>query len=119
MAMIIQGLAQLQTKLTRMQNNRAQLRSAMNQSTALVDGEAKTIVPVDTGALRSSIHASVDETPASIVGKVATGLEYAPHVEFGTVKMGAQPYLFPALQRNRGRIQKLFAGAVKTAVKGK
>jgi len=53
---------------------------------------AKLTVPVDTGNLKNRItHEVVDD--AVYIG---TEVEYAPHVEFGTIHQKAQPFLRPA-----------------------
>lgn len=116
----IKGLAKLEAKLTTMQKL-DRLRPAMNKAVLLVESEAKNTVAVDTGALRLSINPSVEvESGTKVVGKVSTSLEYAPHVEYGTSKTRAQPFLFPALRKNEKRIKKLFADTViKTVVEGK
>ena len=44
--------------------------------------DAKRDVPVDTGALQSSIHQSSEND--GLVQTVGTNVEYAPYVEFGT-----------------------------------
>jgi len=56
--------------------------------------EAKKRVPVRTGALRSSISASVDG------GKVEAGPTafWGKFVELGTSRMPPQPYLIPAAE---------------------
>lgn len=64
--------------------------------------------PVDTGALRSSISAEVNGLSAS----VRPGVNYAHYVELGTSKMGAQPYLFPALDANATPFTTALAAAV-------
>lgn len=53
---------------------------------------AKEITPVDTGRLRNSITHAVEDKAVYI----GTNVEYAPHVEYGTVKQKAQPFLRPA-----------------------
>jgi len=53
---------------------------------------AKEITPVDTGRLRNSITHNVDGKEVY----VGTNVEYAPHVEYGTIKQKAQPFLRPA-----------------------
>jgi len=40
---------------------------------------------------------------------VGTNVEYAAHVEYGTVRMGAQPYLRPAFDHNRRAVRDLYA----------
>lgn len=54
---------------------------------------AKSMCPVDTGALRSSISVHTEENSAEI----SADTDYAAYVEFGTSKMTPQPYLVPAL----------------------
>ncbi|MEL7626983.1 MAG: HK97-gp10 family putative phage morphogenesis protein [Anaerolineaceae bacterium] len=49
-------------------------------------------VPVDTGKLMNSITVTSEGT----TGIVTASADYAGYVEFGTYKMGAQPYMYPA-----------------------
>lgn len=63
----------------------------------LIESTAKELCPVDTGRLRSSIHYE----RSGLGGFVSTNLTYAPHVELGTVRTRAQPFLFPATERWR------------------
>ncbi len=37
---------------------------------------------------------------------VGTNVEYAPYVELGTSRMGAKPYLRPAVENNKRKIEK-------------
>jgi HK97 gp10 family phage protein len=73
----------------------------------LVEADAKRLCPVDTGRLRASIHV---EKPKELMRAIGTNVEYAPYVEWGTHKMRAQPYLRPALEKNRAKIRALIAG---------
>ena len=113
---------------------------ALEKACLLVENDAKKKVPVDTGNLRSSITHEVNGNE----GIVGTNVEYAPYVEFGTGLFSSQgdgrtdvpwryqdasgqwhttsgqqpqPYLQPALQSNKGKIKKIFANAVKEALK--
>lgn len=63
----------------------------------------------DTGALARSVVVEVQSEDVY----VGSGLEYAPHLEFGTVKMQPRPFLNPALEGNRRRIGKLVSDAIK------
>lgn len=56
---------------------------------------AKSLAPVDTGFLRGSIHV---ETQDSGHAQVVVEASYGQFVEYGTVKMAAQPYLTPAVE---------------------
>ena len=78
-----------------------------------VEGDAKRNAPVLTGRLRSSLTHEVKK----MVGKVGTNVDYAPPVEFGTSKMSAQPYLFPALRKNFNFIRKKLGKSVVTSLK--
>ena len=67
---------------------------------------AKSLCPVDTGRLQSSINVQPG-------GNTAADTEYAGFVEFGTSKMAAQPYLVPALLSNTQAILSAIAEAIK------
>jgi len=64
-------------------------------SEAIVE-EAKQIVPVDTGFLKSSIGRVQKGTGNWAVYALA---HYASFVEYGTRKMAAQPFMRPAFER--------------------
>lgn len=64
----------------------------------------------DTGRLASSIAMSHDK--GSGEAYVSTDVEYAAHLEFGTSKMRARPFLEPALEENRDHL----VGAVTRSV---
>jgi len=61
---------------------------------------ARSIVPVDTGALRESIY----HRPAGLELEFGATMDYASYVEFGTPRMRAQSYIRPALDANQQRI---------------
>ena len=70
----------------------------------------KGVVPVDTGKLRGSI----EKKPA---GKGYTvgprGVDYAEHVENGTSRAPAQPYVAPTIQWARANGPKRIARRIK------
>lgn len=125
--MAVKGAKELAKKLKDISD--MDFKKAMNKATLLVEGQAKEDAPVLTGDLQGSIHPEVKQVGRDIIGRVYTALEYAPYVEFGTGIAGAssntnenvdvsydtewggqeaQPYLYPALHDNRGRILKIF-----------
>lgn len=72
---------------------------------------AKKICPVDTGRLRNSIsHAA--QLGSAYIG---TNVEYAPHVELGTSKMAARPFLRPAATEHGEEYRKLMEDSMKNA----
>ena len=56
---------------------------------------AKSLVPVDTGYLRSTIGADTDGWHVEAYAEA----EYAQYVEYGTWNMMAQPYFTPAVEQ--------------------
>ena len=68
-----------------------------------VEGEAKVKAPVDTGALKNSLNAS---EVSDLQWRVSDGVEYGIYQELGTSKMGAQPFMVPAVEGIRRRWNK-------------
>lgn len=62
-----------------------------------IERNAKRNAPVDTGKLQQSIKAEKQGEKTFTVRSNSTGLApYDKFVEFGTYKMRAQPFLYPA-----------------------
>jgi phage gpG-like protein len=55
-----------------------------------VEGNAKRLVPIDTGHLMSSIHSLIDWS--TMTGMVGSKVHYATYVEFGTYASRVPPY---------------------------
>ncbi len=72
------------------------VKTVVAQSAFQIEAKAKAIVPVDTGNLKNSLTTVIE--PSGIMARVGTNVEYAPHVEFGTRRASAQPYLFPSAE---------------------
>lgn len=138
MATVVQGADKLKRKLAIMPAAaRAEIRKAMEKSAEEITELARSLVPVDSGELRASIGWNWGDAPSGsmVLGEVRTGstagneriLVYAGNdhayygrwVEFGTVKMRAQPFFFPAYRavrkRVRGRVQRAIRNAAKKA----
>ena len=65
---------------------------------------------VKSGRLRSSILHWVFREGDNIAVSIGSHVNYAKHLEHGTEKMPAYPWLFPAVESKRGRIAELLAG---------
>ena len=108
-----------------------------------VEAAAKRLCPVDTGRLRNSITFSLSGhgtnkqnvfaknkktgdtqkvgsygsgTIGSLYNRavyVGTNVEYAPHVELGTVNMAAQPYLKPGAANSKNKIIRIIDSELK------
>lgn len=75
--------------------------------------DAQVVVPVDTGNLKNSIGVDID--PDGLGFDAGPTADYGAHVEFGTVKMAAQPYMIPAWRRqtaNLDEVAQAIAGQV-------
>jgi HK97 gp10 family phage protein len=101
--MTVRGGDQLRRNLDRLagaERRRAQ-QDGLEAGARIVETHAKIACPVDTGFLRNSI--TVDEvTPMEAI--IGPHTDYAEHVEFGTSRMEAQPYMRPALDEHENEI---------------
>lgn len=86
------------------ENNAKEIASAIDAAKAralekiglVAEGYAKRLCPVDTGRLRNSITHAVQ--PGEDAVYIGTNVEYGPHVELGTSRAKARPFLRPAAQ---------------------
>lgn len=63
----------------------------------------------DTGFLVSNITMNVEsKLDGSVVGQIISSAPYSKHLEFGTVNMTERPFMQPALQKNKRKIQAMF-----------
>ena len=60
----------------------------------------------DTGFLVNNIHVIID--PDGLGASVESRADYSEALEFGTSKMGARPFLQPALEENRSKIRAMY-----------
>lgn len=125
----IEGMNQLHMDLRNMAVSRSETERIVRKWAEYVRGEATERAPVDTGALRQSIHTDTEWDGDTCTGIIYTNLEYAIYVEFGVGRRGAaslrnvpsgmtiqhspdiegqraQPYLYPALHNNEERIMR-------------
>lgn len=84
---------------------KAQMNKAMEitivRAGNIVEATQVSLVPVDTGNLRSSISQTY---PDPLTVNVGTPVEYAPDVEFPTRYTSAQPFVRPSLNDNKEKI---------------
>ena len=85
----------------------------MQDACLLVEESAVNNAPVDTGYLKGTITNKVVQNGSKIEGYVYSTAEYAPYVELGTYKIGAKPFLYPALTENQSAIRKIFNEVLK------
>ncbi len=96
-------------------------KRALMESGIEVLGKATLLAPVDLGNLRNSLDHRLgnadnvfDEEPDYV--EVGTAVHYAPHVEYGTRRMRAQPFLRPALDTSIQRITQFLQNAIERSM---
>ncbi len=121
----------------------AAARKGLTEAAMVVEGQAVRLCPVGQypagsgrvgGRLRGSITYAirgqrsnpsgpadrkdgVSEPSEEYVAHVGTNVEYAPYVEYGTVKMKRQPYLRPAMDITRKAVSALYSQAIREELK--
>ena len=105
---------------------RAEMERAMLDSADQIVAGARLRVPVDEGDVRDSIrHHGIREGKrgglyiAITAGDRSTendGYQVARLLEFGTMKMPAQPFLLPAYRANRRRARARMRRAARDAI---
>lgn len=68
----------------------------------------------DTGTLQSHIESKMT---GPLSAQVTSSADYAAHLEFGTSKMAARPYMRPARDKKAPEIQRLFAQEIEKLVR--
>lgn len=85
----VEGLDAIEEALTSVAENLIpSAAEGMEKGLAMVERNAKQIVPVATGELRNSIRSEVRELATSVTGEVGSHSEYAVYVEMGTGPVG-------------------------------
>jgi len=118
----IVGFRELEDKLSNLKEklNHA-LAEALEEIAEKIRDDAKGFAPVDTGSLRKSIRVEREgELQFSVVAgdggvinpRMGREVDYAGYVEFGTSRMSPQPYMQPALEKNRDEILQVIKGKV-------
>jgi HK97 gp10 family phage protein len=87
-----------------------QIEAIVAKYAGLIEEEAKTLVPVRTGALRDSIVTHLNGLVAEITA--GEGLSYAHLIEYGTRGRPAQPYLRPAAEKYADEFAREIAAAL-------
>ena len=101
----------------------------LREAVAEIRDEAKRGCPVDTGSLQRSIRIQNYSRPSGVMEKIGvsaggyitnpkTGniVDYATHVEYGTSRSPAQPFLRPAFENKRASLMQRMRNAVRRAL---
>ena len=92
----------------------AKIRLATEIAARHVEGDSKARIAgtysqsdraVDTGTTMNTINARPDGF-GGLSWKIGPSTEYAPFIEYGTERMRARPFMIPAAEKERPRIEK-------------
>tara|TARA_Y100001970_G_C14226585_1_gene856058 strand:- start:1650 stop:2093 length:444 start_codon:yes stop_codon:yes gene_type:complete len=134
----IKDLKAFQNKLKKriVTNPEKHLKGLVQRSTTLVEGTAKQSIvsgnksgitytkynptrthtasaageppASDTGFLVQNITSQVKSEGTKVIGQIVASAPYAKALEFGTSQMSARPFMFPALEKNKPKIKRIF-----------
>ncbi len=88
--------------------------TALKNNAEEIKRNAKSKAPRDTGFMAENINTSYSGDTKAEIKSPAT---YSGYVEFGTRKMSAQPFMRPALEQQRDKMQKDFRDAIRKGFK--
>lgn len=128
------GIGRLKARLAAIpQDVKAAVQPALTKQANAMADSMRSLAPVDTGKLRDSIAVTPPDastppysTPGGkmIVPETSVAItagnkdvRYAHLVEFGTVKMSAEPYFWPAVRLNQKKAKAAIKRAISTAVR--
>lgn len=92
---------QFEKELKRLETSLAKMDNHIEDFCRDVVASAKLRVPVDTGKLKWSIRYTKQGKGRF---EISADAPYAGHVEYGTRRMRAQPYLRPAVNAHRQKL---------------
>lgn len=129
----IRGLQSLITKLNALNDLVIDgAKIGIEKSVINIRDDAKSLCPVDTGALRDSIVSEVNQVAYNkIEGTITAEKEYAVDVEFGTGQKGSQsiphdndivgrapkPFMFPAYIANKDETMNNIRSDIKNSIR--
>jgi HK97 gp10 family phage protein len=79
------------------------LEKAIRIAAFTIERTSKVDCPYDTGATRNSITA---REAGKLAWTIGPSTHYAPHLEFGTERMTARPFMIPNAEKERPRFTK-------------
>lgn len=92
----INGVEELLKDLGGKTNIDGKLKRVVLENTATMQSKSQRGAPVDTGYMKSKITQRI--TDGGMTGIVGSEAPYSEHVEFGTFKQSAKPFMRPAFR---------------------
>lgn len=101
----MEGIDKSKKQLAKLSATILDMSEAQEEVLRAIYDESQKLVPVDEGDLKDS--GNYDSN------RVEYGTDHCVHVEFGTIKMKAQPYLRPAVMNQLERLAELSANKIE------
>jgi HK97 gp10 family phage protein len=131
MELKVYGHEQLMADLTRISSSLdAEVVDGLEEVADKIKEDAKNLCPVDTGSLRKSVRRQKHSSPSRHVHSIGvsaggyvknpkTGrpVDYAAHVEFGTSRTPPQPFMGPAVEKNKGEVRRILTKEILEALR--
>jgi len=112
-SLTLEGVENLQQALQSLDNILQQkIQQQLERWSMEIREYARSLAPIRTGRLRSSIYAKTSGWEVQIGAEAS----YALFVEFGTRHMQAQPFLHPAVEEYMPRLEEMLLEALDQAV---
>lgn len=117
----VKGDRQLRKALKRVEGNVSELREVHRSAGEVVEGEARTLVPVESGLLRDTIRLSIRLAGRASGTTVMAGksmVPYAGPIHFGWAarNIEPQPFLYDALDRRRDDVLDRYQRGVDSVI---
>lgn len=109
---------------------RREMATAIKREADGLAEKIKAAAPIKTGKLRDSVRvrrkrndtelevtAGGDDTAGEVRSGSGVNYDYARAVEFGTVKMPAQPFFYATFRENRDQIRENINAAIEEAIR--
>lgn len=112
------GLEELQKQLAKFANTEQITKNALTESGEHLRSAIQELTPVRKGPLGGALKASITKGEV-IDGKIQIGPsqqgpDFRAHfVEFGTSKMSAQPFMRPAFESSKSKIEQIMAEEIR------
>ena len=103
----VEGAKELRRSLKHLEGNLGNLRDVHRDAGEVVRQEAASIVPVLTGALRSTLRVSARNVQAAVLAGGRSLVPYAGPIHFGwhARNIEPQPFLYEAADRRRDEVR--------------
>lgn len=112
----VEGGPELRRAFRRLDDRLDDLKGVHRDAVEMVEGEAESLVPVLSGALRDTIRVSVSKRGGAVLAGGRSLVPYAGPIHFGwrARNIEPQPFLYDALDKRRADVVRTYTEGVDT-----